>query len=73
MSFVIFDNKKWSDILKHYPKPCDDIKEEIWEKILKNKYMEDISCQYKYKNSIFDFIHIKNNILYEVLFIIIHE
>jgi hypothetical protein len=39
--------------------------EEIWEKILKNKYGEDISSQYKYKNCIFDFIHIKNNILFE--------
>jgi len=48
MSFVIFDNKKWSDILKHYPKPCDDLKEEIWEKtrnfyILKNIDLSEAS------------------------------
>ena len=39
--------------------------EEYWEQILKEKYNEDISIQYKYKNCIFDFININSNTLYE--------
>jgi tRNA1(Val) A37 N6-methylase TrmN6 len=46
MSFVIFNEKEWGDILKNHPKPCDDIKELIWEKtrnfyILKNISFSD--------------------------------
>ena len=39
--------------------------ENYWEKILKDKYSEDIGTQFKFKNCIFDFIHINNNIIYE--------
>lgn len=39
--------------------------EQYWEKILKDKYSEDIGTQFKFKNCIFDFIHINNNIIYE--------
>lgn len=39
--------------------------ENYWEKILKNKYGEDVSTQFKFENCIFDFIHIKNNVIYE--------
>jgi hypothetical protein len=39
--------------------------ENFWEQLLKNKYGENISSQFKFENCIFDFIHIKNNIIYE--------
>jgi hypothetical protein len=39
--------------------------EKFWEIKLKEYYGEDIGTQYKYKNCFFDFIHIKNNTLYE--------
>jgi hypothetical protein len=39
--------------------------EKYWEIILKKIYGEDIGCQFKYKNCIFDFIDIKRQILYE--------
>lgn len=39
--------------------------EKYWEDILKEKYGEDISCQYKYEKCIFDFINISKNTLYE--------
>jgi len=39
--------------------------EKYWEEILKEKYGEDISCQYKYEKCIFDFINISKNTLYE--------
>ena len=39
--------------------------ETFWEKILKELYGEDISCQYKYEKCIFDFLNISKNILYE--------
>jgi hypothetical protein len=35
------------------------------QEILKEKYGEDISCQYKYEKCIFDFINISKNTLYE--------
>ena len=39
--------------------------EKYWETILKAKYGEDIGTQFKYEKCIFDFIHIKRNIIYE--------
>lgn len=39
--------------------------EEYWEKILKNKYGEDINSQFKFKNCIFDFINIATNTIFE--------
>lgn len=39
--------------------------EKFWEKILKEKYGEDIGSQFKYEKCIFDFIHIPLNIIYE--------
>ena len=39
--------------------------EKWWENILKNKMGEDIGSQFKYKNCIFDFVNIKENIIYE--------
>jgi hypothetical protein len=39
--------------------------EKFWENVLKSHFGEDIGSQYKYKNCFFDFIHIKNNTLYE--------
>lgn len=39
--------------------------EGYWEEILKNKYGEDISVQFKLNNCFFDFLHIKNKVIYE--------
>lgn len=39
--------------------------ENYWEKLLKNKYGENIGSQYKYEKCIFDFINIQKNIIYE--------
>lgn len=39
--------------------------EKYWEDILKEKYGENIGTQFKFENCIFDFIHIKNNTIYE--------
>lgn len=39
--------------------------ENFWEQILKQKYGENIGTQFKFENCIFDFIHIKNNVIYE--------
>ena len=39
--------------------------EKFWEKILKEKYGEDIGVQYKYENCIFDFLNISANTIYE--------
>lgn len=39
--------------------------EKTWENRLKNKYGEDISVQFKYKNCFFDFLSIKNKTIYE--------
>jgi hypothetical protein len=39
--------------------------EKFWEIKLKEIYGEDIGSQFKYKNCFFDFIHIKNNTVYE--------
>jgi hypothetical protein len=39
--------------------------EKYWEKLLKDKYDEDIGVQFKYEKCIFDFIHINNNTIYE--------
>lgn len=39
--------------------------ENYWEEILKNKYHEMISVQFKYMNCIFDFINISTNTIYE--------
>jgi hypothetical protein len=39
--------------------------EKYWEDILRKKYGENISAQFKYKKCIFDFINIKSNTLYE--------
>ena len=30
--FIIYSEKEWSKILTSFPKPCDEIKEDIWEK-----------------------------------------
>jgi hypothetical protein len=30
--FTIYSEKEWSKILTRYPKPCDEVKEDIWEK-----------------------------------------
>lgn len=30
--FTIYNQKQWSKILTSFPKPCDEIKEDIWEK-----------------------------------------
>lgn len=39
--------------------------EKFWEAVLKEKYGELISSQYKFKNCIFDFINVKKGVLYE--------
>jgi hypothetical protein len=39
--------------------------EKYWEDILKEKYGEDISTQYKFENCIFDFLNIKTNTIFE--------
>lgn len=39
--------------------------EKFWEKILKEKYGEDVGVQYKYENCIFDFLNISANTIYE--------
>lgn len=39
--------------------------EKYWENILKKKYGEDVSTQFKYNDCIFDFLHINKNIIYE--------
>lgn len=39
--------------------------EMFWEYILKEKYGDQISTQFKYENCIFDFINISSNIIYE--------
>jgi len=39
--------------------------EKWWENVLKHKMGEDIGSQFKYKNCIFDFVNIKENIIYE--------
>lgn len=36
-----------------------------WERILKQKYGEDISAQFKFKNCFFDFINIATNTIFE--------
>lgn len=41
------------------------IQEKYWETILKNKYGEKISSQFKFNNCIFDFIHISSDTLFE--------
>ena len=42
------------------------VKQEVWwEKLLKDKYDQDIGVQFKFQKCIFDFIHINNNTLYE--------
>lgn len=44
----------------------NSLKQEIfWEKILKEKYGENISSQFQYKNCFFDFINISTNTIYE--------
>lgn len=39
--------------------------EDYWQEILKEKYKEYISPQFKYDNCIFDFLNIHNNTIYE--------
>ena len=39
--------------------------EKYWEDFLKNKYGENISVQFKYKDCFFDFLNIKNQTIYE--------
>jgi hypothetical protein len=39
--------------------------EAFWEKILKKRYGEDISSQYKYEKCIFDFLNISTNTIFE--------
>jgi hypothetical protein len=39
--------------------------EKHWEKLLKEKYDEDIGTQFQWEKCIFDFIHINNNTIYE--------
>ena len=39
--------------------------EAYWEKILKEKYGEDLSVQYKYDDCIFDFLNISTNTIFE--------
>jgi len=39
--------------------------EKYWENILKEKYGELLGTQYKYKNCIFDFVHIDLNTIFE--------
>jgi hypothetical protein len=41
------------------------LQENWWEKILKNKYGEDIGVQFKYEKCIFDFINISSKIIFE--------
>lgn len=41
------------------------LQENWWEKILKNKYGEDIGVQFKYEKCIFDFINISTKIIFE--------
>jgi hypothetical protein len=37
----------------------------FWEKILKDKYEQEINVQFKFENCFFDFIYINENIIYE--------
>lgn len=44
----------------------NSLKQELfWEKILKDKYGEDIGTQFQYSNCFFDFINIKQNTIFE--------
>jgi hypothetical protein len=39
--------------------------EQFWEKLLREKYGEDLGVQFKYEGCIFDFLHIPTNTIYE--------
>lgn len=39
--------------------------EKYWEEILKERYGEDVSVQFKYENCIFDFLNISTNTIFE--------
>ena len=41
------------------------VQEAWWENILKERYNDDISVQFKYKNCIFDMLNIKTNTIFE--------
>jgi hypothetical protein len=53
-------NKGWK-----IAKERSENQEQWWLLRLKDAYGEDISCQFKFENCIFDFIHIKNRIIFE--------
>lgn len=71
LPYIIKDIKEQAGISYHGADIYNIVKERslkqeaFWEKILKEKYGEDIGSQYKYDNSVFDFINISKKILYE--------
>jgi hypothetical protein len=68
---IIEDIKKQGNIIYKgavsykISKKKSEIQEKYWEKILKEKYEEQISVQFKYEKCIFDFINISKNTIYE--------
>jgi hypothetical protein len=55
MSFTIFTEKEWSNILINHPKPSDEIKEEIWNKTRNFYILKDINLL----DSVDDFHNLK--------------
>lgn len=53
---IVYTKKEWSDILLNNPKPCDEIKEIIWNK---TRNM-DIQKEIKLSDAIQDFNNLKN-------------
>ncbi len=43
MSFTIYSQREWSKIISENPKPCDSIKEDIWNKTRDCYILKDIS------------------------------
>lgn len=46
-------------------KKRSEAQELFWEKILKEQYGENLSCQYKYENCFFDFLNINTQTIFE--------
>ena len=69
--YIIEDIKKQGNIVYNgarsfiIAKERSMIQESIWRFVLKSKYGEDVSEQFKYKKCIFDFLNISTNTIYE--------
>lgn len=58
---IVYKGAKSFSIAKENSKK----QEKYWEDVLKKVYKEEIGTQFKFGNCIFDFIHIKKNVLFE--------